>query len=157
MLPLYHSGTSYGKAFCADLAGDKVFVLAQSRHMADEEKDEPIPANRLKTLRQKRRLTQEQLAARIGTTHSTIQRLENSKRRLTSHWVYKLADALQCHPGELFREVPTSNLSASERLLIERYRIATERERAFIEATANAVEGEPAPSIPPPKPAKRAS
>lgn len=124
--------------------------------MAKSTSKEPIPPNRLKLLREARELTQEEVADRCDTTHSTIQRLEARKRRLTSHWVYRLAHALDCHPGELFSELPETTLTAPERKLLDAYRWADDTERAFIEAAANQVR-QPAPSIPPAEPAKRAS
>lgn len=57
--------------------------------------------NRLKELREKAGLTQEGLAERVGTTHSTIQRLEAGTRRLTADWIFRLAPHLGCTPGEI--------------------------------------------------------
>lgn len=57
-------------------------------------------------LRERAGLTQEELARRCNTTHSTIQRLESGLRRLSDPWIWKLSKALNCHPGELFAELP---------------------------------------------------
>lgn len=64
-------------------------------------------ANRLKTLREERELTQDELAALVKTTQPTIQRIETGSRKLNERWIMKLATALRCHPGELFAPLPT--------------------------------------------------
>lgn len=72
--------------------GTAVVSLCQFRGMS----------NRLKALRLLRDLTQEELAEKVGVTHSTIQRIESGKRQLTEDMVMRLARALSVHPGELF-------------------------------------------------------
>lgn len=62
--------------------------------------------NRIKYLRQKKGLTQPALAELIDSTPPTVARLESGDRRLTDKWVFKLSEALECHPGELFEEMP---------------------------------------------------
>ena len=57
--------------------------------------------NRLRAARTARRLTQRQLAARVGTTLQQISRLERGERRLTLDWVHRLATALDCPELEL--------------------------------------------------------
>ncbi len=57
--------------------------------------------NRLRAARATRRLTQHQLAARVGTTLQQISRLERGERRLTLDWVRGLAAALDCPELEL--------------------------------------------------------
>ena len=57
--------------------------------------------NRLRAARTARRLTQRQLAARVGTTLQQISRLERGERRLTLDWVRGLAAALDCPELEL--------------------------------------------------------
>lgn len=58
--------------------------------------------NRLKEWRKHRSITQERLAEAVGTSHSTIQRIENGKIRLSDYWAMRLASALRCEPSELF-------------------------------------------------------
>ena len=57
--------------------------------------------NRLRAARTARRLTQRQLAARVGTTLQQISRLERGERRLTLDWVRRMAVALDCSEMEL--------------------------------------------------------
>lgn len=63
-------------------------------------------ANRIAELREQAQLSQEELAEKAGTTHATIGRLENGKMYLSSKWVWPIAKALKCHPGELFAPLP---------------------------------------------------
>ncbi|PZQ48915.1 MAG: hypothetical protein DI551_00665 [Micavibrio aeruginosavorus] len=57
--------------------------------------------NYLRELRKTRELTQEQLAELVGTTHATVQRHENAKRRLTQEWLAKYSNALGCHISDI--------------------------------------------------------
>lgn len=55
--------------------------------------------NHLKAWREKRGLSQDELAEKVGTTKSVISLLENEKRPLSSKWLRKLAEALDTKPG----------------------------------------------------------
>ena len=83
---------------CATLAVQGVVPQRYTFGMAD--------GNRIEAIRLAKDLTQEQLAEMCGTSHSTIQRLEKGERRLSDRWIWKLSKALNCHPGELFAELP---------------------------------------------------
>lgn len=67
--------------------------------------------NRIKKLRKAKGLTLEQLGSIMGTTGATVQRLENSKRKMSDKWMLKLKDALDVSIAELLEEpegvVPT--------------------------------------------------
>lgn len=55
--------------------------------------------NHLRAWREKREMTQEELAEKVGTTKAVISLLENEKRPLSSKWLRKLAEALETQPG----------------------------------------------------------
>ena len=57
--------------------------------------------NSLRQGREKRGMTQEELADRVGTAKAVISLLENEKRPLSSKWLRKLADALDTTPGRI--------------------------------------------------------
>lgn len=57
--------------------------------------------NYLRQWREKAKLSQDELAERVGTTKSVISLLENEKRPLSSKWLRKLADALGTTPGRI--------------------------------------------------------
>lgn len=66
-----------------------------------------MSGNRLNKLRKKKGLTLEGLAQKVGTTKMQIQRLEKGTRRLSDHWIYRLAAALEVSPAQLLEsEVP---------------------------------------------------
>ncbi len=57
--------------------------------------------SRLREARLRRMLTQDELAARAGTTEATVNRLENGLQRPRISTVRKLADVLGVKPEEL--------------------------------------------------------
>jgi transcriptional regulator with XRE-family HTH domain len=57
--------------------------------------------NRIKELREALGLSQQQLAARVGTSQPQIDRLEGGTRKLTEDWMRRLAKALHCKPADL--------------------------------------------------------
>lgn len=57
--------------------------------------------NNLRAWRLHRKLTQAQLAERVGTNANMIQYLEAGERALSLKWLRRLADALDTTPGHL--------------------------------------------------------
>mgnify|MGYP003394607186 CR=1 FL=1 len=55
----------------------------------------------LKELRAARGWSQEELASRAGTSNQMIGMLERNERRMSTHWMERLAAALECHPLDL--------------------------------------------------------
>lgn len=69
-----------------------------------------MPLNHLRSLREAKGLTLEQLASALGTTNQQISLLELGKRQLTVAWMTRLAGVLDCHPWALVDDqvgVPT--------------------------------------------------
>lgn len=89
------------------------------------------PSNHIRTLREDRGLTQEQLAEKTGTTNQQIGRLENGERRLTWEWMQRIADALECHPMDLVEEAASVETS-EERKLLNTYRSLPPQERRTV-------------------------
>lgn len=58
-------------------------------------------ANQLRALREKANLSQDALAARMGTTRSQYVKLERGERRLTEKWIARAAEALGVPPGRI--------------------------------------------------------
>lgn len=54
-----------------------------------------------KVIRQFRKLTQRELAARVGTSESTIRAIESGRRRVRHDELAKFAEALDCDPSHL--------------------------------------------------------
>lgn len=57
--------------------------------------------NRIKELRKKKELTQEQLAQMLGVTQNAIYKLEAGESDLDMEWMEKISEALNVKPYEL--------------------------------------------------------
>ncbi len=70
--------------------------------------------NHLRAWREHRKLTQGELAEKVGTNANMIGYLESGERGLSAKWLRRLADALSITPGHLLdhdpRELPTDIL-----------------------------------------------
>jgi DNA-binding XRE family transcriptional regulator len=55
----------------------------------------------LRERRERARLTQQALAARIGVTHHTIQAWEQGRVAVRKLWLFKIAAALECSVADL--------------------------------------------------------
>lgn len=62
--------------------------------------------NNLRAWREFRRMTQEELAEKVGTTPAVISLLETGHRQLGVKWLQKLAPALRTTPGFILDHVP---------------------------------------------------
>ncbi|MBF6560508.1 MAG: helix-turn-helix transcriptional regulator [Candidatus Binataceae bacterium] len=82
----------------------------------------------LKQWRKFRKLTQEELASRAGTTASTISELEHGNQRYTQQLLEALARELQTHPGLILLRAP--DIEAEAWLILEGLP-ALERKRAM--------------------------
>lgn len=96
------------------------------------ERSEPRPSGgeRIRELRKAQGLTLEALARRVGTTNQQISHLEKGRRRLSEHWIARLAAALNCDPAEFLGLPPHAmTLSRQERMLVSAYRSLSEQQR----------------------------
>jgi len=57
-------------------------------------------ANQIRTIRERRGLSVDQLARRVGASRSKLYKLENGSQRLTDVWINRLAAALDAAPGD---------------------------------------------------------
>jgi transcriptional regulator with XRE-family HTH domain len=98
--------------------------------------------NRLKELREARRLSLVALAARVGTTGQEISHLELGKRNLTVQWLKRLAQALGCHPWAIVSAEPPASESEGECLALFR-RMAPEEQHVFLAELSARVQRRP--------------
>ena len=61
----------------------------------------PIPTNNIRTFRQSKNWTLQNLADAASTSKSQIDKLEKGERRLTVEWMVRLAKPLGCDPRDL--------------------------------------------------------
>lgn len=108
MAQTYHGRTFGTMPKCAKLGEDGTMDSVHSHEMAGA-------PNRIRELRELRKLTQERLADQINTTHTTIGRIETGERGLSDKWVRLISGALGVHPGELFRRLDESETEAAAR------------------------------------------
>jgi transcriptional regulator with XRE-family HTH domain len=95
-------------------ASKKCFILAKAHNLAllhnenmdDFDSCDADAGNLLQAWREHRRLTQEELAEKVGTYSGQISLLENGKRQLSVKWLFRLADALDITPGWLLDHHP---------------------------------------------------
>lgn len=64
--------------------------------------------NHLKAWREFRKMSQEELGEKVGTSGSTISMLELGERGLSAKWLRKLAPVLGTKPGHLLDNDPTA-------------------------------------------------
>lgn len=99
MPALCRNGTSGARAFCATLAWDNSVTRRHNAFMDGR-------TNRLREWRRERKLTQEKLAELLGVNYTQIGKIERGAQGLREEHVWKLVDHYNCHPGELFEELP---------------------------------------------------
>lgn len=66
----------------------------------------PKYPNKLRAWREKREMTQEQLAEAVGCSPASVGHWENGERRLTDKWLPKLAAALKTSSGYIIETDP---------------------------------------------------
>ena len=74
--------------------------------------------NNLRAWREHKKLSQEQLAAKVvpPTSSNMIQYLESGERGLSLKWLRRLADALGITPGHLANLIPPESAVEAERI-----------------------------------------
>lgn len=79
--------------------------------------------NRLKEIRLSKKLTQSELAQKVGVTQGTIQKIETGHSDLSLTQMKMLSKALDCEPYELLPlEWQPQPLSDEEKLLLKLFR-----------------------------------
>ena len=82
--------------------------------------------NRIKELRKLRKMTQVELAQKMGVTQGAIQKLENGVMDLTTKWMGTISAALDVKPYELLpQEWQPEEVSPEEREILRMIRKTT--------------------------------
>lgn len=86
--------------------------------------------NRIREWRERRSMSQTELAESVGTTPAQINKLENGDRKLSPEWLWRLGKALDCLPAELLPHTfYRPHLSDAEQRLIDLYRSLDDTEQ----------------------------
>ena len=82
--------------------------------------------NCIKDVRKKRKMTQVELAKKMGVSQSAINLIETGQRGLDIEWMNKFADALNCEPWELLPKEMQPNITPEEMEVLRAVRKAKE-------------------------------
>jgi transcriptional regulator with XRE-family HTH domain len=103
--------------------------------------DDEAP-NRIREWREKRGLSQVDLARLLHVTPSALNKVEKGTRGLDQLWMRRIGAALNVSPAELLpAEDNPWALDSEERKLIDSYRHAEERDREKLQIVADVVLG----------------
>ena len=98
--------------------------------------------NQIRTYREAKGLSLDQLASLAGTSNQQISNLETGKRRLTVDWLRSLGEALGCHPWSLVGDELPKPLTSDEIQLFDSYRSLTAPQRdAVLQLLASIASG----------------
>lgn len=101
------------KRHLCTLSDDQRFAALQNARMVPDDVNKRL-GNNLRAWRDFRKLTQAELAEKVGTTGAVISLLESGGRKLSPKWLYRLAPALGTTAGHLMdhdpNELPTDML-----------------------------------------------
>lgn len=95
---MLHIAKGFATRKCCE--SGKAFDYALLHNARMDESDQRT-GNNLRAWRLYRGLSQEELAARVGTTAAVISLLEAGKRGVSPKWLYRLAPILETRPGTL--------------------------------------------------------
>lgn len=114
------------------LCGAPALTICDTRGMGDEKNGGP---NFLRAWRKFNKLSQAQLAEKVGTNQNMIAYLEDGERALNAKWLRRLSAALDTTPGMLLDHDPTQ-LDAD---VIDIWSKADERQRRQLSEIAKTI------------------
>lgn len=92
---------------------------------------------RLRRLRQERRITQTDLARQIGIQQSDLSRMENGEYRVSLDTLFRLLQIFQLPLAEFFGDLSESSLTSPEANLLQSFRaLSRESQREVLDFVA---------------------
>lgn len=88
--------------------------------------DRKTPPSRIAEWRKRMGWSMEELAQKVGTTASTINKLEKGSIRITDVWMTRLAQAFGCRPVEVLFPAPETTTRVDAELLRRAYGVIYE-------------------------------
>lgn len=96
-----------------------------------------FPDNRIRELRKRARLSQQELGERVGLHQTQIGNLENGGRNLTIEWARRIARALDVTVADLLGDADNPDrLTPEERALIANFRQSGGEQQTIIQRVA---------------------
>lgn len=89
--------------------------------------------NKIRTIRERRGITQEELARRLGVTPSAVGNYERDVSHPKEEILYRLFTALSCEPNEIFADYYNSELTPSQ-IHLARYEALDEHGKELVDA-----------------------
>lgn len=133
MTALQHIVASKASPICNNMPLPATIAWGHNAYM--DETDSNGGPNHLRAWREYRKLSQQELADKIGTSHQIIGYLERGRTQLSAKWLRKLAPALDTTPGMMLDHAP-DDLGAD---IIDIWTHASKRERKQITDVAMAI------------------
>lgn len=90
-----------------------------------------------KEWRKHRHLTQDELAAKVGVSASSISQLETGKQGFTDTTLIALSEALQCSPGDLLSINPSNKDLSIDRKIANLPQKQIEQVQSFVDFLIN--------------------
>lgn len=82
-----------------------IFLHVMELHMTDKYQDLMVFGERIKAVRKKQGLSQEELAAKADLHRTYIGMIERGEKNITLLNILKIARALNVFPGNLFKDI----------------------------------------------------
>ena len=92
-----------------------------------------LVGSKIRQLRKEHRLTQNELASRIGVQQSDLSRMEKGEYRVSLDTLFKILGEFDLGIGEFFGEDPTANTTADDVTLLRQVRSLPEDDQREIE------------------------
>lgn len=92
-----------------------------------------LVGSKIRQLRKEHRLTQNELASRIGVQQSDLSRMEKGEYRVSLDTLFKILGEFDLGIGEFFGEDPTANTTADDVTLLRQVRSLPAEDQREIE------------------------
>jgi transcriptional regulator with XRE-family HTH domain len=114
-----------------------------------------LVGRKIRRLRKERRLTQSQLAARIGIQQSDLSRIERGEYRVSLDTLFRMLAEFKVSVGEFFEEDDRDSVSPRDVLLVQQFNSLEAPEQREIEHFVSRRSGRARRPFPPQLPRRR--
>lgn len=107
-------------------------MLRKSSDSIVKKRQQVLVGSKIRELRKSQRLTQSELATRIGVQQSDLCRMETGEYKVSLDTLFKILSVFQINIGEFFQEESPTVLSGDEREVLTLYRQLSDSTRGEI-------------------------